>query len=118
MNEIVTIPTPEIIFTWQFWLTAAACWVLCEIVKNIPGCPKWLVPIVNLVFGVVLLTVLMGWNDGLTLIAGILCSAVADYAFQFFTKIIKGVVGDELEDADPALTEQEGDRKGPTQFDR
>lgn len=80
----------DIIMTWQFWLAAAACWAVCEVVKHIPGCPSWLVGVVNLVFGVVFLSLLLGFS-GQNIVAGVLCSAMACYAFEFVTKIVQGV---------------------------
>lgn len=88
------IPTPDIIMTWQFWLAAAACWVICEVVKQIPGCPSWLIGVVNIIVGIILLCLLTGWS-GENVVAGILCSAMACFAYEFFKKIVDGIAGSE-----------------------
>lgn len=87
------IPIPEVVMTWQFWLSAVACYIVCEVVKRIPvvAARPWIVNIANVVIGILMIGLLMGWS-GENVIYGILASGMADIAYQLFKNFINTVV--------------------------
>lgn len=78
----------SIILTAQFWIVAACCGALGEIIKRIPKTPDWLIPIVNVVFAVVMMIVLLGL-DGMNVLAGILAASVATWAYETFKNVVE-----------------------------
>ena len=79
----------QAILTWQFYLVAACCGALGEIVKRIPHVPTWLTPITNTLFGVIAMMALLGATP-LNALAGILAASVATFVYEIFKGIIKG----------------------------
>lgn len=77
-----------ILLTWQFYVIAAACGALGEIVKKIPGVPDWSIPIINAVFGVAMMLLLVGL-DPMCVIAGILSASVATYVYELFKEVVR-----------------------------
>lgn len=90
------IPIPEIVMTWQFWLTAVIVYILCEIFKQIPlikdGECGWLVNGFGVIVGALILCLLMGfsWEN---CIFGILASAASTLAYEIWRNILNSVVG-------------------------
>ena len=78
----------SVILTWQFWVVAAACGALGEVVKRIPKVPDWLIPIVNMAFAIVMMIVLLGL-DGINVLAGILAAAVATWVYETFKNVVE-----------------------------
>lgn len=82
-------PIPVVVFTWQFWLTAAICYIVCEAIKRMPNVPAWFVNIVNIVAGALIYTALVGgWIDASAYLFGILASSVADLAYQLYKNVL------------------------------
>lgn len=92
----MNIPIPEIIFTWQFWVTGAAVYVLCELFKQIPalkaGDLGWVTNLFGIVVGIVLLCLLLGWT-GQNVVFGILSASIATLAYELWQNILNSVVG-------------------------
>lgn len=81
----------SVIMTWQFWVVAAACGALGEVIKRIPNVPDWLIPIVNVVFSVAMMLVLLGL-DGVNVLAGILAASVATWVYETFKNVAKNAL--------------------------
>lgn len=77
---------PDVVWTWQFWLTALMCYVICEAVKQIPHMTSWGINLINLVVGAFVYTALIGgWDVAASYMFGIFASAMADFAYQIFS---------------------------------
>lgn len=93
------IPIPEVVFTWQFWLAAVICYVICEAVKRIPNIPSWFINVANIVVGALVYTALVGgWIDASAYLFGILASSVADLAYQVYKNIFESITGKDHQD--------------------
>ena len=94
------IPIPEVIFTWQFWITAVAVFILCEIFKQIPaiknGNVSWVVNLFGILVGVLILCILVGWT-GENVVFGILASAASTLAYELWQNILNTVIGKNAE---------------------
>lgn len=100
----MTFPLPEVVTSWQFWCVAVACYIICEVVKLIPAFTEhpWVVNLLNLIVGIVLIGLLLGWS-GENLLFGILASAVADFAYQTFKNLITQFTGGNAANTQPEL---------------
>ena len=90
------LPVPEMINTWQFWVVAAACGIICEVLKQVPYIKEhpWILNLANLALGILLLGVLCGFS-GENVLFGILASAAAIFAYEMIKNIYRNIVGDE-----------------------
>lgn len=89
------ITFPDVITTWQFWTVAAACYVLCEIIKQIPSLKGsdhgWIVNLCSIAIGVLLLGLLLGWT-GENVVFGILAAATSTLAYELWSNVLKQIV--------------------------
>ena len=92
----MNIPIPDVILTWQFWVTGAVVFVLCEVFKQIPyikaGNNSWLVNVFGLVVGVLLLCLLLGFT-GQNIVFGVLASAISTLAYEMWQNVLNSIVG-------------------------
>lgn len=101
MTEIVDF---SIVLTWQFYLVAACCGALGEVVKRIPHVPSWLVPVANTLFGVIMMMALLGPTP-LNALAGILAASVATFVYEIFKGIVEGAKNSVTKSDDAEETE-------------
>ena len=93
------VPVPDVIATWQFWVTAVVVYILCEIFKQIPmlkdGRASWLVNLFGVVVGAIVLCAFLGftWQNA---IFGILASAASTLAYEIWSNILNQVTGDKI----------------------
>lgn len=94
------IAIPDIVVTWQFWLSAVIVYIICEIFKQIPlikqGNCGWLVNLFGIIIGAIILCLLMGftWENA---IFGVLSSAVSTLAYEIWSNILKQVTGGKVD---------------------
>lgn len=101
MNVPISFPIPDMFMLWEFWVTAIACYIICEVVKRIPYVMKyergWIVNVVNIIVGAITLTALLGsWADPSSYIFGILASSISTLAYETFMNIFKFGKAEEL----------------------
>lgn len=92
MSFPIAFPIPDMFTLWEFWVTAIACYIICEVIKRIPYVKKnergWIVNAVNIIAGAIILTALLGsWGDPSSYIFGILASAISTLAYETFMNI-------------------------------
>ena len=88
------VPVPDIIVTWQFWVTGVAVYILCEIFKQIPSIKDggwgWVVNIASVFFGSIILCLLLGftWEN---LVFGILAAAASTLAYEIWSNVLNSI---------------------------
>ena len=106
----MNIPIPEVVTTWPFWAVAVACYILCEIIKQIPSIKQsdhgWIVNLCSIVIGVLLLCLLVGWT-GENVVFGILAAAASTLAYELWSNILAQIVDKQT----PAEVHDDGDTK-------
>lgn len=86
-------PIPEVVYSWQFWISAVVCYVVCEAVKRIPKIADWSINIINLIVGALIYTAFInGWGEPSSYLFGILAASFADIAYQLFKNIVSYAV--------------------------
>ena len=85
---------PEIVTTWQFWVTAVIIYILCEIFKQIPlikdGSCGWLVNLFGVLIGALVLCLFLGfsWENALF---GILAAAASTLAYEIWQNVLSQI---------------------------